>query len=104
MLYRYASEHGYDLTLGEGYIQSPRLTRDGQTVQDGVHMASSLHYTRLAQDINLFVHGVFIEDGLDPAWQDLGSYFESLDPACRWGGRFESVDSNHFSIIFQGRE
>ena len=60
-LYRYAGEHGYELTLGEGYIQSPRKARDGTTFTDGVHMQSSLHYVRLAQDLNLFINGLFID-------------------------------------------
>ena len=98
----YATQQGYELTLGEGYIQSPRKTRGGQLVSDGVHMSGSLHYVKLAQDLNLFVNGVY--QPVDcPEWRDIGEFWETLDPACRWGGRFSSVDLNHFSIGFEGR-
>ena len=101
-LIRYAYQRGYELTLGEAYVQSPRKTRDGAFVQDGVHMPSSLHYNRLAIDLNLFVRGEFITNGDNFAWLDLGNFWEQLDPACTWGGRWS--DSNHFSVTFGGRK
>ena len=100
-LINYAYERGYELTLGEGYVQSPRKTREGQFVADGVHMPSSLHYVKLAQDLNLFVDGHYVSDGEHFAWVDLGNYWESLDPACAWGGRFK--DANHVSVTFGGK-
>ena len=101
-LIRYAYQEGYELTLGEAYVESPRKTRHGQVVDDGVHMPSSLHYTRLAIDLNLFVNGEFIKRGDHMAWIKLGAYWEALDPACFWGGRFN--DANHFSVTFGGRK
>jgi hypothetical protein len=101
-LIRYAYSRGYELTLGEAYVQTPRKTRGGSIVDDGVHMPSSLHYTRLAIDVNLFVHGEFIVRGDHAAWRDLGNYWEQLDPACSWGGRFN--DANHLSVTFGGRK
>lgn len=100
-LIQYATQQGYELTLGEGYIAEDRKTRNGQMVKDGVHMRGSLHYYRLAQDLNLFVGGVYITDGSHPAWKDLGEFWESLDAACRWGGRFR--DANHVSVTWGGR-
>ena len=100
-LIRYAYERGYELTLGEAYVQTPRKTRDGAFMDDGVHMPSSLHYTRLAIDLNLFVRGEFVTKGDHFAWVDLGCYWEALDPACSWGGRFH--DANHLSVTFGGR-
>jgi hypothetical protein len=98
----YAYSRGYELTLGEGYIQSPRKTRDGNFVVDGVHMPSSLHYVKLAIDLNLFVRGEYVSDGSHWAWMDLGNFWERLDPACSWGGRFH--DANHLSVTFGGRK
>jgi hypothetical protein len=98
----YAYERGYELTLGEGYIQTPRRERGGQWMQDGVHMPSSLHYSRLAIDINLFVRGEYITDSQNFAWVDLGNFWEGLDPACCWGGHWH--DGNHLSVTWGGRK
>ena len=102
-LIQYATQQRYELTLGEGYILEQRKTRSGNVVSDGVHMPGSLHYVRLAQDLNLWVGGMYITDGGHPAWTDLGTYFEGLDPLCRWGGRFRSGDANHVSVTYNGK-
>lgn len=119
-LIRYAGEQGYELTLGEGKVYTPRkgeVTKEipcphcskmfTYTFQgffdDRVHMEGSLHYSALAIDLNLFINGRYVEDGADPAWANLGQFWEGLDPQCRWGGRFKSKDSNHFSIAHSGR-
>jgi hypothetical protein len=103
-LYDYACQHGYELTLAEGGVQERRRTRDGHLVDDGVHMRASLHYIRLAQDLNLFVNGEWIAAGTHPAWRDLGELWLGLDPLCRWGGNFRSGDACHFSVTYEGRE
>jgi len=90
-LINFAYESGYELTLGEGY----RSDNKG-------HMPNSLHYIKLAQDLNLFVDGVYIEAD-HPAWHKLGDYWKSLDPLCAWGGDFSSKDYNHFSLRYEGR-
>lgn len=100
-LFRFAASRSYELTLGEAYIENPRKTRDGSLVEDGVHKPNSLHYSRLAIDLNLFVGSEFISDGDHPAWRDLGSFWEALSPMCRWGGKFR--DANHFSMAHGGR-
>jgi hypothetical protein len=84
------SRPGVTLTLGEGYRS------DGHG-----HMAGSLHYVKLAQDLNLFVDGHYITDGDHPQWQELGKFWEGLDDRCRWGGRFS--DANHVSIAHDGK-
>ena len=83
---------GYELTLGDGW------RADGQG-----HMKGSLHYIRLAQDLNLFVGGVYITSD-HPAWHKLGTYWTSLHPLCRWGGNFTAKDYNHFSLTYGGKE
>jgi len=49
-------------------------------------------------DFNLFKDGVFLQGTEDH--RPLGEYWESLDPLCRWGGRFN--DGNHYSIEHEG--
>lgn len=97
ILILYAALRGYRLSLAEGYDD------DFQG-----HMAHSLHYERLAQDLNLFApdgaDGKYVENGDHPAWVDLGQFWEGLHPLCRWGGRFGSVDSNHISLAHNGRK
>lgn len=95
-----------EVSLADGSIDNPRRFRIGETLtvaQDGVHMPNSLHYQRLAQDLNLFIDGEFIKDGGHPAWTLIGEHWESMNPLCRWGGRFLAVDSNHFSLEHDGR-
>lgn len=90
-LFSYAELKGWEFTLGDGYRPDKRG-----------HMPNSLHYERLAQDLNLFVEGEWIQDGDHPAWQDLGLFWERLHPLCAWGGRFG--DANHVSIEHEGRK
>lgn len=85
-----AYDEGWELTWGD----AARIDRRG-------HMPGSLHYSRLAVDVNLFVDGEWISDGSHPAWEVLGEFWESLHPLCAWGGRFG--DANHFSIKHGGR-
>ncbi len=81
---------GWELTLGEGYRS------DGRG-----HMEHSLHYLKLAQDLNLFVNGDYVSDGSSLIWNEIGEHWETMHPLCRWGGRFN--DANHFSLRHGGR-
>jgi hypothetical protein len=89
-LFDFAESRGWEFTLGDGY----RPDKQG-------HMKGSLHYIRLAQDLNLFIKGKWISDGDHEAWKELGDFWEHLDPLCTWGGRFQ--DANHFSVTHEGR-
>lgn len=87
----WAYANGYKITLGEGYDD------DNQG-----HMKGSLHYVRLAQDLNLFQDGQYLTDS--ESYLPLGEYWESLSDIgyqCKWGGRFG--DGNHFSIGYGGK-
>ena len=86
----FAYSQGYALTLGDGY----RPDRKG-------HMSGSLHYERLAQDLNLFIDGEWISDGSHPAWKVLSDFWKGLDPLCAAGIDFG--DANHFSIRHGGK-
>ena len=85
LLILFAYEKGYEITLGDAYA-----TRG--------HMANSLHYKRLAIDLNLFSGGVYLETTEDH--RELGEFWESIGGS--WGGRFK--DGNHYSLEHNGRK
>jgi len=76
---------GYRVTLGDAYAKSG-------------HRKNSLHYSRLAIDLNLFINGQYKTD--TGSYLPLGLFWEDLGGA--WGGRFK--DGNHFSLAHQGRK
>ena len=78
-------EQGFELTLGDAYATTG-------------HMENSLHYSRLAIDLNLFKDGVYLPDTEDH--KPLGEYWESKGGT--WGGRFR--DGNHYSLTYGGRK
>ena len=80
----YAYDLGYEITFGDVWA----LDR---------HSENSLHYDRLAADLNLFKDGKYLFKTGDH--KGLGEYWESLDPDCRWGGRFRVKDGNHYEMI-----
>lgn len=84
LLIIWAESQGYEITFGDAYAH------------DG-HMVNSLHYSRLAFDLNLFKGGVYLTS--TKSHKPLGEYWESLGGA--WGGRFG--DGNHYSLEHQGR-
>jgi hypothetical protein len=90
-LIAFAENKGWELTLGEGFVSS----KTG-------HMRDSLHYIKLAQDLNLFVLGKW-KDRDCPEWQAMGAFWKTLYPLAKWGGDFDSVDLNHFSLGHGGR-
>lgn len=104
-------ELGYKATLADGSIDLRRKGRilDGDDkptagvmrFEDHQHMQGSLHYSRLAADINLLVDDKWVVDGMHPVWEELALFWEGLHPLCRAGFRFG--DSNHFSITFDGK-
>ena len=73
--------------IGEGY----QLTFGDAWAKDG-HKKNSLHYDRLAIDLNLFKNGKYLtktEDHLP-----LGEFWEAIGGS--WGGRFG--DGNHYEL------
>ena len=85
LLIQYAYELGYELTFGDTYA------RDG-------HIFGSLHYIRLAVDLNLFRDGEYLTSTEDHLV--LGEFWESIGGS--WGGRFR--DGNHYSLEHNGRK
>ena len=84
-LIQWAYDQGYELTFGDAYA------RIG-------HIPNSLHYSRLAIDLNLFKDGKWLNKTEDH--MPLGEYWESIGGS--WGGRFR--DGNHYSLEHYGRK
>jgi hypothetical protein len=80
-----ATALGYDLTFGDAHATTG-------------HKPRSLHYERLAIDLNLFKDGKYLNKSEDH--RPLGEYWESLGGS--WGGRFN--DGNHYSLEHEGRK
>ena len=85
LLYLYADNLGYELSLGDAYATTG-------------HMKDSLHGLRLAQDLNLFKDGKWLIKTEDH--KPLGEFWESIGGT--WGGHFG--DGNHYSLAHQGRK
>jgi hypothetical protein len=97
-LITWAYEHGYELTLGDAY-RSPEQA--ALNAQSGAGISNSLHTQRLAIDLNLFQDGLYMTD--TKVYKPLGDYWKTLDPACCWGGDFQTrPDGNHFSFTHEG--
>lgn len=86
----WANDQGYRLTFGESF-----------NGQGKGHMEGSLHYIRLAQDLNLFKDGVYQETS--EAHRRLGDAWKAMHPDNRWGGDFSKPDGNHYSMTHEGR-
>ena len=90
MLIVWAYGQGYKITLGESYNAA------------GIgHRVGSLHYVRLAQDLNLFKDGVYLTKSEEH--KPLGEMWKTFNPLNRWGGDFKSRDGNHYSMEYEGR-
>ena len=84
LLIIFADDQGYELTFGDAYAKTG-------------HMSNSLHYSRLAIDLNLFKGNKYLTKTEDH--KILGEYWESIGGS--WGGRFG--DGNHYSLKYKGR-
>ena len=65
------------------------------------HMKGSLHYSGLADDLALYINGIY--QTTTEAYREIGEKWKSLDPDLRWGGDFNKPDGNHISIQYQGK-
>jgi hypothetical protein len=96
-LIEWAAAQGLELTWGETY----RLPAQAQAnAASGAGIANSLHIQRLAVDFQLFKGGVYITDAA--AYKPLADYWLTLDPLCRAGYYFHTVDADHFSVTYKG--
>jgi len=79
LLIMFAEGLGYEVTFGDAWAKSG-------------HRKRSLHYIRLAVDLNLFKDGVWLKETKDHAY--LGAFWEAMGGT--WGGRFD--DGNHYAL------
>lgn len=84
---------GVEVALGRDYDEATEKYR---------HMPGSLHYLGLANDLALYINGVYMED--TDAYKFLGDFWKSLDKDCCWGGDFKKKDGNHFSMTYGGKK
>ena len=95
----YAHTLGYEVALAEGM--------DRRTEKDPTsdHMTGSLHDIGLAQDLDLYLKGVYLMATEDHSplgmwWEEYG--VEQGLPLV-WGGNFSSQDGNHYALRFNGK-
>jgi hypothetical protein len=86
----WANDQGYRVTFGESF-----------NAAGTGHMKESLHYIRLAQDLNLFLDGEYLSKSEDH--RRLGMAWKAMNPLNRWGGDFKNPDGNHYSMEWEGR-
>lgn len=98
MLIDFVYANGFELSWGEAFRTQQQAEWDAE---HGTGIAQSVHCDRLAVDLQLFMNGVYITD--PAAYQFMGDYWKQLNPLCRWGGDFKTVDADHFSLTYGGR-
>src|SRR6266850_5889532 len=76
----------------EGYTSVELRAGDFWRPDRKGHMPNSQHYDRCAGDLILDVDGVYIQDSFHPVYLRMGTFWEAMDPKCRWGGRFRPPD------------
>jgi len=96
-LYIFIYEQGYEAALGDA-LRDERVFGE-MGVAMGYGHASSNHKLKLAQDISLYLDGVYLRKTEDH--RPIGEYWETLHPLCSWGGHFN--DGNHYSLKHNGR-
>lgn len=94
-------DQGWECAEAEGYVKDTD-SADGD--YDGPHKKGGAHYLGTGADLNVYVNGKWISDGDHPVWQIIGRKWLSMDSLARWGGNFPSRDSNHISVLFQGKQ
>jgi len=90
LLILYAYARGYEVTLGHAW----------RCEACPVGRANSNHKLKLAIDLNLFRDGSYLNATEDH--RELGEFWKSLAPDCRWGGDFSQPDGNHYSLEHYG--
>ena len=89
LLILFINRSGYGCTGGEWW-RTPEMVKI--YASRGTGSLKSLHPHKLAIDLNLFKDGDYLESTEDHRL--FGTFWESLDPLNRWGGRFE--DGNYY--------
>ena len=90
---------GWEVALGRDFDEQNEPLR---------HMKGSLHYLGLANDLALYIGGVY--QTTTEAYRKLGERWKMLHRDLRWGGDFRdkkgkpAPDGCHFSVEYQGRK
>lgn len=94
----FAISEGYEIALSEGM---DRVTEKDPTTD---HMQGSNHAIGLANDMELYLNGVWLNQSEDHAV--LGAWWEAygVDHSLPlvWGGNFSKPDGNHYSMWWKG--
>ena len=77
LLIQRAYDTGYEMSVGDFWAHDR-------------HCKNSLHYIRLAADLNLFKNGVWLKETEDH--KELGEFWESIGG--KWGGTFKDKNGN----------
>lgn len=89
--------NGYRCTYGEAW-RSPEEA--AIQAAKGAGIVHSLHTERMAIDLNVWKDDKQLLTADD--YRPLGNQWKSMHPLCRWGGDFQRVDADHFSLTWQG--
>jgi hypothetical protein len=94
----FAISEGYEIAMGEGM---DRITAKDPTSD---HMKGSNHDIGLANDLDLYLNGVYLMDSEDHLvlgtwWEEYG--VEHGLPLV-WGGNFSKPDGTHYSFRWKG--
>ena len=90
-LIQWAYDNEYELTFGEAWRS--KETQYLYSEQGKTKTINSKHQERLAIDLNLSINGKYTDDPED--YRGLGEYWESLNSANIWGGRFGVKEVNY---------
>jgi len=93
----FALSKGYEIRGGEWWRSEAAAIEYART---GKGIKNSNHRKKLAWDVNLFKNGKYLTDPED--YRELGEYWKTLNPLCRFGGDFRRRDAGHFSLYHNG--
>ena len=92
------NKYGYDVRPGD-LFRDPRMHGEfGE--KKGYGHRHSCHKLKLAIDLNIVKDGKL--DAVGKYHKELGKWWEKQNKYCRWGGRFNNRDYNHFSLTHWG--
>jgi hypothetical protein len=93
---------GYLLNFGEAW-RPEIVAKMYESLGKGI--SNSLHWSRLAIDLNAYFEGKYLDASQPwhiPHLERLGKLWESMGEGCTWGGRFKDRDYNHYSMMHNG--
>jgi hypothetical protein len=92
-LINFINSNGYQCTIGETF-----RSKEGASIMNkqGKGIADSNHCYRMAIDLNIFKEGKYLSKTEE--YKFAGVYWESLNRANEWGGRWKRADGNHFEM------